>query len=254
MTALAGRCIVLTRPLEQSTALAQLIGRAGGEALLFPALMIEPVHDVALTQRVAELDAYHGVIFISPNAARHGVAAVRATREWPRGLKCYALGPGTARVLSDAGVHQVVIPAAHDSEGMLRLPALNTVAGQRWLIVRGVGGRELLADTLRERGAVVDYAECYRRIRPETDAAPLVRRWATGGVHAVVISSAETLHNLAAMLGEAGAGYLAATPWFVPHEKIAAAARRFGIQTVIVTAGGDDGALQGLVNWFQIKS
>jgi uroporphyrinogen-III synthase len=251
MTALAQRCIVLTRPAAQSAALAQAIADAGGEAWLFPALAIEPVHDAALDACIADLDAYRGAIFISPNAARHGLAALRARRELPPGLDCYALGPGTAQALTAAGVEGVRTPPQHDSEGLLALPALQAVAGQRWLIVRGVGGRELLAETLRARGARVDYAECYRRVRPDADAGALLARWAQNRIDAVVVSSAETLHNLAAMLGEAGAIPLRTTPLFVPHEKIAAAARALGVQTVVVCSGGDDGTLQGLVNWFQ---
>jgi uroporphyrinogen-III synthase len=119
------------------------------------------------------------------------------------------------------------------------------------VIVRGVGGRDLVADTLRARGAEVHFLECYRRTCPRADAAPLLARWQTGGIDAVTVASAETLHNLAALLGEAGAPLLAVTPLFAPHEKIAAAARRFGIAHVIATAGGDAGLLDGLVNWFR---
>jgi len=44
---------------------------------------------------------------------------------------------------------------------------------------------------------------------------------------------------------------LRATPLFVPHAKIAEAARMSGMTEVIVTAGGDAGLLQGLINWFR---
>jgi len=130
------------------------------------------------------------------------------------------------------------------------LPQLNQISGQRLVIFRGVGGRELLADTLHVRGAQVVYAECYRRVRPECDAQPLIQRWATGQIHAVTIHSAESLHNLASMLGEAGIKLLRTTPVFAPHEKIAQAAHALGIQQVIATAGGDTGLLAGLNTWF----
>ncbi|MGA9165642.1 MAG: uroporphyrinogen-III synthase, partial [Thiobacillus sp.] len=74
--------------------------------------------------------------------------------------------------------------------------------------------------------------------------------WQAGGIDAVTVASAETLHNLATLLGEAGAPLLAATPLFAPHEKIAAAARRFGVAQVIATQGGDAGLVAGLINWF----
>ena len=146
---------------------------------------------------------------------------------------------------------QTICPAGHDSEALLALPQLSQIAGQRIVIFRGVGGRELLADTLKTRAAHVEYAECYRRVRPHTDSTPLVQRWATSGIDAVTITSAETLHNLVSMLGDAGAAHLRTTPVFAPHEKIAAAARELGIAQVIATAGGDAGLLSGLITWFQ---
>lgn len=251
---LAGRCILVTRPAQQSVELAQGIRDAGGEALIFSALEIQPLTSTALAASVDHLDEFDGAIFISPNAAHHGVAAVRAQRDFPGQLEVYAQGPGTARELASQGVPGAIQPDGQDSEALLALPQLQSLAGKAFVIFRGEGGRVLLAETLRARGARVEYAECYRRVCPATDATPLLQRWLSGGIHAVTITSAETLHNLAAMLGEEGAEALRATPVFVPHEKIAAAVREAGIRQVIVTAGGDAGLLSGLMTWFQIHA
>ncbi len=248
---LAGRCILVTRPAQQSAELAQGICDAGGEALVFAALETQALSGESLAARIKRLHEFDGAIFISPNAAHHGVAAVRAQRSFPGQLEIYALGPGTARELASQGVPDAIQPAGQDSEALLALPQLQDVAGKAFVIFRGAGGRALLAETLKTRGARVEYAECYRRVRPTADATPLLQRWSSGGIHAVTITSAETLHNLAAMLGEEGADYLRTTPVFAPHEKIAAAAREAGIRQVIVTAGGDAGLLSGLMTWFQ---
>jgi uroporphyrinogen-III synthase len=79
----------------------------------------------------------------------------------------------------------------------------------------------------------------------------LLVRWQAGRVDAVTVTSAETLDNLAALLGEVGKTLLLHTPLFAPHEKIAEAARRFGIARVITTPGGDAGLVDGLLNWFR---
>lgn len=248
---LAGRGIVVTRPIDQSATLAQGIRDAGGTALVFPAIEIHPVASEALTRQIDQLHECAAAIFISPNAARYGVEAVRARREFAAHLTLYALGPGTARALAQQGLHDAITPAGHDSEALLALPGLQNLACQRMVIFRGVGGRALLADTLKARGARVEYAECYQRVRAHTDVAPLLQQWSEGNVHAVTITSAETLHNLAALLGDAGSANLRITPVFVPHEKIAGAARQFGIHPIITTAGGDAGLLSGLITWFQ---
>lgn len=248
---LAGRTVLVTRPARQATALVQAIRAAGGEAFEFPALDVEALPLDALSEPLARLAAADIVIFISPNAAQFGMAAIRAGSMLPEAVEVFAVGSGTARALRAQGGGGVITPDGQDSEALLALPKLNAVAGKQVVIVRGVGGRALLADALAARGAQVTFMECYRRVRPQADAAPLLARWHAGGIAAVTVTSAETLHNLAALLGEAGMPLLAATPLFAPHEKIAEAARRFGIAQVIATPGGDDGLVDGLVNWFR---
>lgn len=250
---LAGRTVLVTRPQHQAAALSDRIRAAGGAPCEFPALAIEAVAPDALCATLDALpvaDAATLTIFISPNAARFGLAGFGAAGRLPLAGAVFAVGPGTARVLRDAGVAQVIVPAGHDSEALLALPELQAVAGRHAIIVRGFGGRPLLADTLRERGATVNFVECYRRVRPQADAAPLVARWQAGGIDAVTATSAETLDNLADLLGARGGPLLARTPLFVPHAKIGEAARRLGLSQVVVTAGGDAGLVEGLINWF----
>jgi len=254
MLPLDGRTVLVTRPAHQAGSLAQKVFEAGGEAFVFPALGIEPVALDELADALAYLAGADIVIFVSPNAAQYGLAAIRARGTLPDAGRFFAVGPGTARALAAQGLEGAVTPDGQDSEALLALPELQAVAGQRVVIVRGVGGRPLMSDTLRARGADVHFMECYRRPCPPADPSRLLARWRAGGIDAVTIASAETLYNLARLLGEPGAPLLAATPLFAPHEKIAEAARRFGIARVITTPGGDDGLLDGLVNWFRNKT
>jgi uroporphyrinogen-III synthase len=251
ITALAGRTVLVTRPAHQAGALEQAIHAAGGVAYVFPALDIEAVPLEALAAPLAQLAEADIVIFISPNAAQFGMAAIRVGGTLPASASVFAVGPGTARALQDQGASAVVTPDGQDSEALLALPQLADVVGKRVVIVRGLGGRALLADTLAARGARVQFMECYRRVRPQADAEPLLARWQAGGIDAVTVTSAETLHNLAALLGASGMSLLLNTPLFAPHEKIAEAARRFGIAHVIATPGGDAGLVKGLIDWFR---
>ncbi len=250
---LAGRTVLVTRPLPQAAALAQAIEGAGGAAFVFPALAIEAIAADALADSLTRLHDADIAIFISPNAAQFGMAAIHAGGGLPAATDVFAVGPGTARALQAQGVSGVITPDGQDSEALLALPRLQAVTGKRVVIVRGVGGRPLLADTLAARGAEVHFMECYRRVRPQADAAPLLARWRAGGIDAVTVTSAETLDNLAALLGEVGRPLLLHTPLFAPHEKIADAARRFGIAEVVATPGGDAGLVEGLINWFRNK-
>jgi uroporphyrinogen-III synthase len=219
--------------------------------LCYPAIEIQAVEGPALDAAIAALAAFDVAIFISRNAVEHGLARVRAHRAWPAGVAVAAVGAGTRRALEAEGIADVVAPEGRaDTEALLEQPLFGAAAGRRILIFRGKGGRELLASTLRERGATVEYAECYRRVRPATDMQPLIGEWARGAVDAATVSSGEALANFAALLGKAGLGFLAATPLFVPHARVGDEARLLGLGPVEVAGPGDKEMLAALVAYF----
>ena len=249
---LAGRGIVVTRPAQQSGPLAERISAAGGHPILFPVLEIIDTPDLQpLIDVSARLEDYQLAVFISPNAVVRTMSQVLPRRIWPARLRVAAIGKGSVRELERFGVTGVIAPARYfDSEHLLELPELQTVAGQRVAIFHGDGGRELLGDTLAARGARVDYIECYRRTRPDADAAPLLQAWAGDALHAVTITSSEGMRNLFAMVGQSGQLRLQQTPVFAPHPRIAAGARELGCNAVIDTAPGDDGLMDALFRHF----
>lgn len=249
---LAGKGIVVTRPSHQAQELAQLIRRLGGRPILFPAIEIRDVDDLGPFMRLVDrLDQYDFAIFISPNSVERAMSLISARRSLPARLKVATIGGGSVRALERHGVTGVIAPQGrYDSEGLLELPAFAAVSFKRVAIFRGVGGREELGDTLRERGAKVDYAECYRRVRPEPDTAPLLRAWLRNELDAITVTSSEGLRNLFEMIGEPGRAQLLRTPLFVPHPRIAEAAHARGVERVIVTGPGDEGLLTGLAACF----
>jgi uroporphyrinogen-III synthase len=175
----------------------------------------------------------------------------REGRAWPAALRSAAVGPGSARELERHGVRGALVArSGADSEALLALPEMASLSGKRVLIFRGEGGRELLADTLKARGARVEYAECYRRVRPRTDLAPLLAAWEQAAVHAVTVSSAAGLANLFTMLGEHGAVHLRRTPVFAAHDRVADAARRHAVREVVLAGTSDEEMLGRLVAYF----
>jgi uroporphyrinogen-III synthase len=238
---LAGRGVLITRPRDLAAGLAALVERAGGKPFLFPAIEIERLPPPAILDRAREFDL---AVFVSPSA----VEAAGPGRRWPRTA---AIGAGTRQALERLGVGPVIAPkGAADSEALLALPELQDLAGRRVLVVRGEGGRPLLADTLASRGARVEHAECYRRRRPAADPAALLAAWAAGKVQAVTVSSSEGLDNLLALLGAPGAARLRETPLFVPHARVAALAERAGVKSIVVAGPSDAEMLERLVAYF----
>ncbi|MDP2804773.1 MAG: uroporphyrinogen-III synthase [Gallionellaceae bacterium] len=275
-TPLAGLNIVVTRPLEQAVQLQQGIEQLGGSAILFPLLEISPPKDLTpLRQMIARLVEFNLVIFISPNAVKYGMEVVRESgmlsrincrsgfiptaeceiegsrdesrpTKAPLDLRIAAVGQGSAKALRELGVENVIAPVGQsDSEALLALPELQEVEGWKIAIFRGDGGRELLGDTLKRRGAEVEYVTCYLRSKPQQNIQQLLDKQP----QAIIVSSSEALTYLTEMFVEAGASYWAEMPLFVSHERIAATAKNLGWQNIYQTEAGDDGVTSALIAW-----
>jgi uroporphyrinogen-III synthase len=120
---------------------------------------------------------------------------------------------------------------------------MQALAGQRIVIFRGEGGRELLGETLERRGAQVEYAACYRRRPPR--AKP---HWAPSEIDAITISSSQGLANLFEALDGA---LLRARPLFVPHPRVADSARARAAREVVLAGPSDEEMLAALVAYFR---
>jgi uroporphyrinogen-III synthase len=249
---MAGRHIVVTRPAGQATHLAQELVAHGAHPVLFPVLAIEAVSDLTpLLDAAIRLDQYDWAVFVSPNAVDHALAAILPQRSWPTSVRVATVGKSSELTLEKHGIGNVVAPQERfDSEALLALPPFADVAGQRVVIFRGDGGRDLFGDTLKARGATVDYVTSYRRIRPALDPAPLLKLWHDNRLDALTVTSSEGLRNLFEMVGKLGQSWLKKTPTFAPHARIAEQAEALGLNRVILTGPADAGLMAGLLAHF----
>ncbi len=250
---LAGRHVVVTRPAGQAAHFATALSGAGAIPVLYPVLEIRDIEDVApVLDAAIRLDSFDLAVFVSPNAIDKALALILARRPWPAGLRVAALGKSSERELARHGIRDVISPPLRfDSEALLELPELIDIRGKRVIIFRGDGGREVLGDTLKARGATIEYVTCYRRARPQIDPAPLLKLWEVGRLDAVTLTSSEGLRNFHEMIGRLGQAWLKKTPAFVPHARIAEQARDLGLDRVIPTGPGDDGLMAGLMQYFE---
>jgi uroporphyrinogen-III synthase len=249
---LGGRSIVITRPVAQAQQLAELVREAGGNAILFPAIEIldaadpKPLNDI-----IARLDEFDIAIFISPSAVAKAMALITARRALPAHLKCVTIGSGSLKALESFGVREIIAPKGrYDSEALLALPLFQNAAGKQVVVFRGDGGREFLGDELTKRGAHLEYATCYRRSKPSADPAPLLSAWSRNEIAALVFTSSEGLRNFHEIIGAPGQPRLCETPVFVPHPRIAVAARGLGLTKVIESGSGDEALVAALVQRF----
>lgn len=239
--------IWLTRPQQQADALiAKLTGR-GANVLHLPMLKIEPLDwDADIKARILNFDQYDLAIFISTNAAKLGMECVsNYWPQYPAHIKNFALGATTAAVLQSYDLLVSYPDKVMSSEAVLALSALSEseVFERKVLIFRGVGGREVLAEGLRNRGSRVDYVALYQRKLPEYSAQYLQECLQNSPPDAIVISSAEALENFRMLFSKDFWSQVYQVPLYVSSPRIRDLALNFGFEEIIAMSGANDKAI-----------
>ncbi|MFS0828907.1 uroporphyrinogen-III synthase [Pseudomonas phoenicis] len=247
---MSGWRLLLTRSCEDSQAVADYLGAADIFCSSLPLLDIEPV-PLAAAQRACldRLRDYRALIVVSKPAARlllqhlHGAGLQAPMQAW------FTVGEATGHVLGSHGLQVSWPNDGDDSEALLALPALVQALATdrpRVLIVRGVGGRELLAERLAEQGARVDYLELYRRGLPPYGPGALTERVDGERLNGLVVSSGQGLEHLHRLAG-VDWPRLSRMPLFVPSPRVAQQARELGAQQVVECRGANAAALLAAV-------
>ena len=220
--------VLVTRPQGQQQALVASLAEAGMQVSQQSALCIEPLPlSPAARTQLLNVDQYHAVFFVSTNAARLALAALEELwPQWPVGVHWLAVGPATADVLAAAGLPVDMPLTGSDSEAVLALDCLRDLPGKRVLICRGDGGRELVAETLRLRGAEVDTLSLYQR-RCNSGF-----RWPEQSVDAVLVSSLQGWECIAASVP-------ATCTVIAPSERVADQIRRRHARVLVATSAAD---------------
>jgi uroporphyrinogen-III synthase len=236
---------MVTRPEQQADRLCSLIEKMGGSAVRFPVLEIIPVNGVQLTLKVVgKLQSFDWIVFVSANAVNFALRSSMENTKIPPQVHVAAVGRATAKALRKAGVRVDLLPeAGFNSEALLATPELQQLEGQSVLIVRGTGGRELLADELRLRGARVEYLEVYKRLKPVMAVEPILKRLENNDLDVITVTSSEALQNLISAFDEKIKQRLLSIPLVVISERIKRLANKIGFKNIVVAAEPSDTAI-----------
>ena len=252
---LTGLTVVNTRPAHQARSLSELISAARGSVIEFPVIEIKPPSSPEkLHVQLSKLANANFAIFISANAVEAGIQALGGPDQWPNNVVIGAVGRSTAAKLHAFGLKcSLVAPEPFNTEALLTLPELQDLKGQSVKIFRGEGGRELLADTLSDRGAEVEYVECYRRMVPESRPAKLYDCWDKKRVLLIVVTSNEGLENLFNLVEENHRQDLLSTPLVVVSQRAINKAKELGFKgTPEVTVNASNEAiLETIFRWYK---
>jgi uroporphyrinogen-III synthase len=231
--------VVVTRPAAQAASWVQSLAARGIDAVALPLIGIAAAEDPrAVAQAWRELPGRRLAVFVSPNAAEQFFAQREHDAGWPDDTVAGSVGPGTTQALRRLGVPAAAIvePAADapqfDSEALWRALGQQDWSGASVLIVRGDGGRDWLAETLRAHGARVDFVAAYRRVAPHFEGEALRTlddTLARPHEHLWFFSSSEAIDHL--VQARPGASW-AESRALATHPRIALRARDCGFQVV----------------------
>lgn len=242
--------IMVTRPDPGGAELCEAIQSQGDVAIHFPTIEFAPPSDQsAFEQTITRLGEQDWLLFVSPQAVRASVSAIRRT--WPilpESVHFAAIGAGTAKALAQAGYHVAFIPDSEwSSEGLLDSDEFQNIQHQRIAVIRGGGGREILEKILLERGAEVISVVAYQRTKPKVDIGSYLPLLKDGKIDAIVCTSYEGVSNLKELVGTADWEALRQIPLIVVSERIKLLAGEAGFQTIWVAANASHEAILALI-------
>ena len=241
---------MVTRPIAQSAPLVQQLNELGATPLVFPCIEVAAVDSAnQLAALPVDLDQIDLFIFVSSNAVQYAFAQIPHLHQSVALNKAFAtIGRATAQSLHDLGVAQVIVPdQGFDSESLLALPVMSSMQNKNIVIVKGVGGRTKLSDTLRSRGANVHSLDVYQRQIPAKVNLDVLQT----GPDVILFSSSESVENMLKIIPTHQHRCVLHSQTITGHARIAAKVTSLGFEKLPIIAANpsDQAMLTALKGW-----
>ncbi|GKX64518.1 uroporphyrinogen-III synthase [Pragia fontium] len=238
--------ILITRPSPMGEALVKQLIEQGREAYHTPLITFSPGRELdKLPDYLANLREDDIIIAASQHAVHYAHDLLKHKQQsWPENCRYFAIGYKTATELQQATRFTVHWPEGREiSEQLLELPQLQHVAGKNILILRGNGGRQLLAETLQKRGASVTFCECYQRNPIAYHGDDLCQYWQQISINILVITSGEMLQQLYELVPTGYRNWLLNCHLLIVSERLADQAKNLGWTQCHIADNADNDAL-----------
>ncbi|KPK16953.1 MAG: hypothetical protein AMJ62_03455 [Myxococcales bacterium SG8_38] len=246
---LFGKRVLVTRAVRQAGSLSALLRDEGAQPILAPTIRIAPPsNDGPMRDAVAHLDRYDWLLLTSANTVDALFTTIDEAGLDARalaGAKICVIGSKTQAALRARGVRADLVPGEARAEGVVAALRPQMSAGTRVLLTRAEVAREVLPDSLREAGAVVDVVVAYRNLPPEPRDIERIRSLVDSEeIDLVLFTSSSTVENLVEVLGDDGAARLNALDLFSIGPVTTRTAEHLGLR---VTATSTDQSIESLV-------
>lgn len=205
---LFGKTVLVTRSRPQASKMTEKLETMGARVIELPAIHIDDPADnyEAVDAAISLIASYDWLIFTSVNGVDRFFDRLFAANKDARDLtKAHfaAIGKATAARLKRYGILADIVPKEYRAEGVIAALKNELAPGERVLIPRAQEAREILPESLREYGAIVDVVPVYETKEADVDSAEVKKMLAAGEIDFATFASGSTVRNLVKIIGDA---------------------------------------------------
>ena len=201
---LFGKKILVTRSREQASILSEKIMDLGGEPLEFPTIKIVPPDDYCkIDMAIENISSYNWIVFTSINGVQYFLKRLRYHKIDIRklnGIKLCAIGPKTKEELEACGLIIDYTPEEYRAEAVVKGFENEEIVGKRILLPRADIAREVLTQSFKDMGALVDDVTMYKTVYAETNIYLLNELLEERMIDIITFTSSSTVRNFVEML------------------------------------------------------
>lgn len=220
--------LLSTRPWKEKDPLLQAITALGIKVLPCPMFDIKPTQS-RWTERLPPLISIQDAIFTSPNAVLHFFHGLEKNGiAWPCSVHITAIGTGTAQQLKNMHIRVDYIPNQANSETLLAMEHFQHISRKKIILVKGMGGRRLIPNTLWKRDADLSIINVYKRC-PRKEFSNL-----EGAVADIILFTSE--QGMRHFLTLAKNTCFTTTPCLVISPRLATIAHDLGFKTILTSS------------------
>ncbi len=200
---LFGKNIVITRAREQASELNNTLTKLGANVIEFPTIeIVEPKDFTELDNAISSIRSYDWLIFTSVNGVKIFLKRLSHHKKDLRelyGIKICAIGPKTAEVFINSGIHPDLIPPKYQAEYIIEEMEKIGISGKRFLLPRAKVARDVLPNKISEKGGIIDVVNVYETILPDTNKGEVRELFNNHQVDYITFTSSSTVKNFLEM-------------------------------------------------------
>ena len=198
--ALTDKKIIITRAQEQTSEAREIFRENGAEVFDLPSLVIGPPDDwTPLDDALKKIFTFDWIIFSSANGVRNVEDRLRgiglSLSEISKNIQIAAVGRKTASLLADMDAKISFVPPSFVADSLLDYFPQNQKGLKLFIPRVQTGGRSILSDSFKLKGAEVTEVAAYESSCPKDIPQKTIDALNSGQIDIIAFTSGKTVIN-----------------------------------------------------------